>query len=425
MNPTLEQPIQTDDLAPPASGQHNRTRVRAERYDLGFAWMTAAVAGALAISFIPDQIGGYRLVAPLVAMAAYVIFAFSRAQHNTLRVADSVYFLGFIWTLWALITVLAFQPGLKSTDLYIAFGFALITTASGMFVRLGLIQFYRTQDDQEDEAVDRIDASISTLVRELERAQVVAAEVRAAGVQSLQRWHQDFVKASENNVAEMRQVTAELAAELRELTVSLKNIHQSVAHAGRVFTAVEKRVVTSSGRFASSTDTAVQAVEQSVANAVRRLGAIDIPQDIIGRKFDQLAKSIAEPLSPLAEAARKTVAELNVAIADVRRAVVDLQKNEELRTAMGAVVSKLNEFSKACDQATRTAEGTAKAVATIGTATEQLKQVLDGAEQRTGAIASRAELVASTLHVVGNDVVRVDETLRDVVKFVNANLGQQ
>src|SRR2546425_116979 len=122
----------------------SRKRVRAEQHDLALAWMAAAVLGGLAISLIPERVGPWRMLAPLGAMAAYLLFAFTRSQHSTPRVADSAYFMGFLWTLWALINVLVWHPRLKATELYVAFGYALLTTASGMFVRLALLQFYRT-----------------------------------------------------------------------------------------------------------------------------------------------------------------------------------------------------------------------------------------------------------------------------------------
>src|SRR5690606_10474889 len=57
------------------------------------------------------------------------------------------------------------KPG--AVHLYRAFGVALIATGMGMFLRLALLQFYRSAEDQESQAVDELDKRLAALLQTL------------------------------------------------------------------------------------------------------------------------------------------------------------------------------------------------------------------------------------------------------------------
>src|SRR5439155_19162463 len=82
-----------------------------------FVWAVTAIAGALAISIFPVT-NILRLLAPVLCMMVYVWVTYPRMLPLGLRaarvaqLADSAYFLGFLWTLWALIDSFV----LKNTD---------------------------------------------------------------------------------------------------------------------------------------------------------------------------------------------------------------------------------------------------------------------------------------------------------------------
>src|SRR5215510_11066745 len=64
------------------------------------------------------------------------------------QLADSLYFLGFLWTLWALIDSFVINQLSIAEGVFRAFGYALVTTATGMFLRLLLLQFGYSAEDQ-------------------------------------------------------------------------------------------------------------------------------------------------------------------------------------------------------------------------------------------------------------------------------------
>src|SRR5881396_209812 len=149
---------------PTGAGQSPR---RFAGQELGFAWGVAAVLGALAIS-LSSGVQPARLFIPVVIMVFYLMYGWRLDTKNTAKLADSVYFLGFLWTLYALIDALVFRRGqIKADQVFVVFGYALVTTACGMFLRLLVLQFQRTLPDQIVEARDEIDQRVRAFTEEL------------------------------------------------------------------------------------------------------------------------------------------------------------------------------------------------------------------------------------------------------------------
>lgn len=425
MDPEPGMAVIRDPVETPPPAMVSRKRVRAEQHDLALAWMTAALSGALTITFVPERLGPWRMLSPLGAMAAYLLFAFTRSQHSTPRVADSAYFMGFLWTLWALINVLVWHPLLKATELYVAFGYALITTASGMFIRLTLLQFYRTVEDQEEQALDRIDEGVDRLVTELELSQRAAASLRATGARALQDWHKQFVAASDQVVADVKQMANTFTTEGQALTTSIKTVQQSVTATGRHLTTFEKRLGTSTERIGSEIEKSAESLESSVNALVKRLNDIEVPPDLIRGKVDEVLSSVHKAVEPIADLAIKTLTDLKKAIDDVAKAIVDLPKNEQLQNGVANLINRLNLVSQACDRLTNEADATRKALSSIGTGAATILSELAGVEQKIADVQVRLGSVRGAVDTVGCDVQKVDTTVKDVVRFVQSTLGQR
>jgi archaellum component FlaC len=122
-----------------------------------FAWALATFLGGLSISAVPrDTV--VRLLVPVGVMFIYVWFIYPRNLPAGLRaariaqLADSAYFMGFLWTLWALIDSFVLKSATGAETAFRVFGYALVTTAAGMATRLYLLQFKYGAGDQEAEA---------------------------------------------------------------------------------------------------------------------------------------------------------------------------------------------------------------------------------------------------------------------------------
>jgi biopolymer transport protein ExbB/TolQ len=410
-------------------GGLSRWRVQAEQHDLALAWIASAVIGALAISLIPEQIGPMRMLAPLCAMGVYIVFALTRSQYSTPRIADSVYFMGFIWTLWALINVLAWHPQLRAADLYVAFGYALITTATGMFVRLGLLQFYRTLDDQQEQAVDRIDERVAKLVSELEASQQAAASLRATGVLALQQWHKQFLVVSDQSVNDVKKMTEEFTAEGRSLVASIKTVQQSLTLTGRLLASFEKKLGTSIERTASAIERSVQVFESSVNDCVTQINAIQVSPHILESKLNELLGSVQLTLKPLIDQAMSTVADLSTALTSATRTIADFPADEELQKAVKRLIITVADATKAYDDLTRTADASGKALMSVGTTATtiltDLGKVPSGVSQHVNEVKTALESVRGNIEAVAKDAQKVDESLKDVVRFVQSTLSER
>src|SRR5688572_18918156 len=73
----------------------------AETHDLALAWTLAFFLGAGAIVVTSFASSGHTWgqLGPIAVMFAYVAYAVGRSSYSRARVADSAYFLGFLWTL--------------------------------------------------------------------------------------------------------------------------------------------------------------------------------------------------------------------------------------------------------------------------------------------------------------------------------------
>jgi archaellum component FlaC len=155
---TNPKPNPTPQLVPGAPHtQRNWSAIISGR-EPAFAWAVATFLGGLSISVVPTE-RLVRLLLPVAVLFSYVWLTYPRGLPAGLRaariaqLADSAYFMGFLWTLWALIDSFVLKNATPGTQTaFRVFGYALVTTAAGMATRLYLLQFKYGAGDQEAEA---------------------------------------------------------------------------------------------------------------------------------------------------------------------------------------------------------------------------------------------------------------------------------
>src|SRR6266446_8718087 len=159
-------------------------------------WLLSALTGMLAITLtigigISSHTTGsekadsrifviVRLLVPVAILLLYAWrgyeYATSTGGLSTLRrarlgqLADSLYFLGFLWTLWALIDSFVIHQMSIAEAVFRAFGYALVTTASGLFLRLLLIQFSYSEEEQVRLGEQSVEEEIASFTREVRDA---------------------------------------------------------------------------------------------------------------------------------------------------------------------------------------------------------------------------------------------------------------
>jgi hypothetical protein len=233
---------------------------------LARAFFVALVFGIMAECY------GYILVAA-ATMAIYFIYGLTRSKRmrNNERFADSLYYLGFILTLWALFLgmvpeVRAFLPGLELTEALTSqsiisnFGIALITTFLGMTLRICLIQLTPTVSDQDEDVresmaqyVEKMDEEISAAIKSISEFR----EEFSTGLESVGKISDDFF------TQRLSGTTDALAGNINELSDLLKKNTQNFASS-----------LSGSGNVMSEMKGKIEALEASISDANENLSQI-------------------------------------------------------------------------------------------------------------------------------------------------------
>ena len=256
---------------------------------LAIAWMLAAIVGAGAITALSGQ-PVLRLLAPLTIMLFYLYFGLNSPGRNTAKLADSVYFLGFLWTLYALINEFIFlKSSLRNVEAVSRiFGYALVTTAFGMFVRLALLQFHHTASDQMEEARDDLDIRLEALTSELTRAHTQLVSWRTASTESMRAFSEELQRAESGvrtriegvhvNAAlalagTVKEAVLPLVEELRNVTPLTRKMRTAVSTLEKVTSAAADGLTLASGTFVAKLTENVDVLDKALSGNLGRASA--------------------------------------------------------------------------------------------------------------------------------------------------------
>jgi archaellum component FlaC len=344
-NPTPEAEQTPEPVAPAHRAERNwRAAVSGEQP--AFAWAVAACLGAISISAAPrDTL--VRLILPVAVMVVYVWVTYPREASASVglratriaQLADSAYFLGFLWTLWALIDSFVLRGATSSETAFRVFGFALVTTATGTAIRLFLLQFKYGAIDQTGEAELTVERNLQVFSESMRNASQSIqsfhkyAEVLNQGVnkvatviESLDRQfadtHQQTTKTIKDNITEaVDDIRAALKAPTQEYGRAIRAFTANVDQQSQVFIDVLQK---SSGNLDQAIRDATEsahsilrtATEQIVSdhlelsdrlggqtarileelhNLTTRMASLDIPPDGLRKivdSFNQLERAL-------------------------------------------------------------------------------------------------------------------------------------
>lgn len=227
-----------------------------DRIKLGTAWLCATATGivALVYSTVSQFSQTFTMVGLIGLLIAYAAYGYSLRKKNTIRFADSLYYMGFLWALFALIATFLVWPTPKLTAdaVLTTFGYALVATFSGMLLRLLVVQFEDTLPDRLVHAQETIDRRVAALTQQIGEATMEIASFR-------------------------ERAASELGGTLRDLVRSLEDIRETITDQHRTMT------TTMSAGF-----------ESSLRDILGRLAAIQIPQDILTTEVAKLIAALGK-----------------------------------------------------------------------------------------------------------------------------------
>ena len=117
-------------------------------------------------------------------------------RKNTIQFADSLYYMGFLWALFALIVAFVVWPAPKLTvdAVLTTFGYALVTTFCGMLLRILVVQFQDTVPDRLVHAQETIDHRVASLIQQIHEATMEITFFRDRAASDLGGTLQDLVQ---------------------------------------------------------------------------------------------------------------------------------------------------------------------------------------------------------------------------------------
>ena len=201
------------------------------------------IASVILVGFIDSL--ALKMLIPALVVFFYAVFIFAKGKnviHNE-QLGDSVYYLGFILTLVALIIAL-FEIS-KSPDqekIIAKFSIALITTVVGIIIRVFMTQFISTKEDVSeiteqqltDTAVNlkiHLDASIETFrgfIDEVTRKTSETLEKNTLELIAFLKENLDeFAKASSNIIKNINKASTALVNKSTHLEKSLEDLNSS------------------------------------------------------------------------------------------------------------------------------------------------------------------------------------------------------
>ncbi len=288
---------------------------------LGAAWLGATLAGVLALVY--STISQYSrtstmlgLILLLVAYAAYGSFL---RKKNTLQFADSLYYMGFLWALFALIATFVLWPAPKVTAdaVLTTFGYALVTTFCGMLLRLLVIQFQETPPDRIVHAQEAIDRRVAALNQQINEATMEITTFRD-------------------------QATSDLGAMHHDLMRSLVDVRERISEEYQTMT-----TMMSAG------------FESSLKDLLGRLAAIQIPQDILTTEVAKLVATLEKGGEDVEETVQSLKKSLMQAVETVTRFGTSLYGSEgakEIGVAVNDLSNTIKERTEQLGKMTATLE---------------------------------------------------------------------
>lgn len=250
-------------------------------------WLLSALGGMLAITLtigigISSHATGSEKADNLLFVLARLLFpvgilllyawrgyeyANSTGGLKTLRrarlgqLADSLYFLGFLWTLWALIDSFVIHQMSIAEAVFRAFGYALVTTALGMFLRLLLLQFAYSEEEQVRLGEQTVEEEIALFTQEVHSAVESLSAFRTRTDDAVATWVESLNKSGTDLKVAVNDVTDQTT----DLKDALLKMHEASAEH------VDSLVGTALNQFTRRLEPSLEALNNANNNFVSQV----------------------------------------------------------------------------------------------------------------------------------------------------------
>ena len=373
---------------------------------LGIAWLCATLAGvsALAYSSISQFSPTATMLVLVVLLVAYAGYGYFLPKKNTVQFADSLYYMGFLWALFALIAAFVIWPAPKlTTDAVLTtFGYALVTTFCGMLLRLVVIQFQGTHPDRLVHAQETIDRRVAALTQQIDEATMEFTSFRDRAASDLGAMHHDLMQ-------------------------SLVDVRERISEEYQKMTAIM------SAGF-----------ESSLKDVLGRLAAIQFPHEILSAEVAKLVAALGKQGEDFEKAAHRLEKSLTQAAETVTSfgdALDGSEAAKQVGVAINELSSKIKErteefvgMTTALEKSRTELDTQLDSLQSLGSAASMISTQLSGfeAELRDLSAASMSAEVKNGLMNVQKAIRSsleagnaIEATMRDVLFFMRERVTEE
>ncbi len=329
---------------------------------------------------------------PIAAVGAMLVyfaagFVFRAQMRSTERFADSLYYQGFILTLFALLLALAGNAAhqLTSEGIIEQFGLAIWTTFVGMTGRILIIQL---MNGDEGEEVAR--ESISHYVRELNKEVKTALE--------LFRTHRESV------LTEAERLASEAKRSRNESNVAMAEVINEIS---------------------SFVESAMKKLDESVEALTGRIANLDIPTDVVSDHIRGVATTMRSDLEQLrwdlgastteyAKALRENTAILLSAQSDLDRLKQSLaDANRVVAESMRATTESLSTTHASLESSKKAAQGAERLGLTAEAAAIKLFKLTTALDAKARSYADEVNRYRSDIEKFNSDLTKTAAEARE------------
>jgi hypothetical protein len=344
----LERPMpDPDDFE--ESGLSGDRSARQGHRKLGAAWLCATLAGVggLVYSTMTQYSRTYTMAGLVGLLVVYAAYGVSLRKKNTLQFADSLYYMGFLWALFALIANFIVWPAPKLTAdaVLTTFGYALVTTFCGMFLRLLIVQFQATLPDRLAHAQETMDRRVAALIQQLNEATMEITSFRDRAASHLGGTLDDLVRsladARERITEQQRTMTTKMSAGFESSLKDILGRLAAIQIPQEILTTEVAKLVAALGKRGEDFEQAAQRLEKSLmqaADTVTRFG-----DSLYGSEAAKRVGVAMNDLSSTIKGRTDEFVKMNTAL-EASRTELDSQLNnlQSLRSTFAMVSTQLS-----------------------------------------------------------------------------------
>jgi len=336
---------------------------------------------------------------PCAVLVGYTFYVWHTKSYQLRgdRAGDSVYYLGFLYTLLSLgLSLYQFvMAGMGAREIVGNLGIALFTTIIGLAGRVVLTQLREDPVEIEESARIALAEAVSLVRSELSQMVEDVNIFRSTTMLSI-------VEGAEELSRETNQALTE-------------NVTAFTSSARAVIDRIEE-VFADFGENAKKLNKVSAGTINSLEKLINRVEAIEAPQSLISAKFDPLAERISEVITIF----NVRTEEQRLAVDRLRTLVEETAaKAEQSMDGMAMLASAVGTIVDGIERQTKTVTADSETLCTLA---DNIKVYLSEIPEKQGGVVSK--LIETTEVALQNLTTSVNQTLEDLAESQRGAAGK-